>query len=522
MASIERNQLYKYNELTIQRTFTFITDNIQPTTVLKVCTDDHSRNQYDTLYLCNNNLKLTYKVDKIYKNPTINVIVIPDNTHHIWEQIVFTFNTQSRHKVFILHNMHLFKADILSEINTLIVRNGLLQDMHKILQTNLIRINKLFMICIESLSLPHDLVLQYSFMWIHSLFIRDFLSRSNENDKTLHNLLLRRKGFIKAILCDIKILPTSIVDNLVINGEQDTEEPECVNDHTVIYCKPCKDITKCLEDNDITGAVQIIKPTVECDEVAAMQHLFNSKLNIVKHIDCQIYILKHQPYSHTGKQRIETLNEKKKQHQLKQDQLTIRITDNAICNVCLESINNKTILKCCYNSFCFTCINKWFQYHTVCPTCRKEVDITKDQVMILSSNNTGIISEQSLSNMNTEVENFFVLMRSFTASQKVLLYHRDKAFQKIMKLEAIEYVNITSIRPNTNKRKNNFQTIFMNDDSLKSFTELVLDRSLSFTDVVFFNETPLYLKAFILRNINKQNNKKLQVWHFKLCDDHVL
>lgn len=47
------------------------------------------------------------------------------------------------------------------------------------------------------------------------------------------------------------------------------------------------------------------------------------------------------------------------------------------CHICLESHESQTVmLKCCYNTYCGSCILKWFEDNDTCPLCREKIDAT--------------------------------------------------------------------------------------------------------------------------------------------------
>jgi len=66
------------------------------------------------------------------------------------------------------------------------------------------------------------------------------------------------------------------------------------------------------------------------------------------------------------KEKIDELVDKK--NTLKQ-----RLTDNKICPICYDEIENCTIPDCCKGSFCFKCLSLWLSNHKNCPLCRQEI-----------------------------------------------------------------------------------------------------------------------------------------------------
>jgi hypothetical protein len=53
-----------------------------------------------------------------------------------------------------------------------------------------------------------------------------------------------------------------------------------------------------------------------------------------------------------------------------------RVKGADMCCICYEEIANKTVVPCCSNAFCFSCINKWIFRVTRCPLCKAELKIS--------------------------------------------------------------------------------------------------------------------------------------------------
>ncbi|GAA5799318.1 hypothetical protein EDC94DRAFT_618347 [Helicostylum pulchrum] len=45
------------------------------------------------------------------------------------------------------------------------------------------------------------------------------------------------------------------------------------------------------------------------------------------------------------------------------------------CTICIQEYSNRTFLRPCYHSFCFTCIRHWINIASaICPVCRQHID----------------------------------------------------------------------------------------------------------------------------------------------------
>ena len=57
-----------------------------------------------------------------------------------------------------------------------------------------------------------------------------------------------------------------------------------------------------------------------------------------------------------------------------------RIDEAAMCPICCDDITNRTLVRCCNNSFCFECISNSLMVSKNCPCCRSV--ITPDDLII--------------------------------------------------------------------------------------------------------------------------------------------
>jgi hypothetical protein len=58
-----------------------------------------------------------------------------------------------------------------------------------------------------------------------------------------------------------------------------------------------------------------------------------------------------------------------------------RIKDVDCCIVCMDTINNPSVVNCCQNVFCFSCLVTWISIKNNCPNCRESLSI--DKILII-------------------------------------------------------------------------------------------------------------------------------------------
>lgn len=62
--------------------------------------------------------------------------------------------------------------------------------------------------------------------------------------------------------------------------------------------------------------------------------------------------------------------------------LVSRIKDHNMCSICVDTIDNKTILNCCHSAYCFECVSIWLSNSKICPHCRH--NITPKNMILIS------------------------------------------------------------------------------------------------------------------------------------------
>ena len=166
--------------------------------------------------------------------------------------------------------------------------------------------------------------------------------------------------------------------------------------HNVLNGIVSNDILNMINAGDIHSAIQQIGcETLEEDNLINIvtrdlkNNLNNKKLE---------YQMKSQMVYASASQKetaLTNIREKITELESKIEDLKERITDNSLCCICYDEIDNKAITKCCNNSYCFECITLSISHRPKCPYCR--ADIThNDLIVIKNCHHNGEISEDKV------------------------------------------------------------------------------------------------------------------------------
>ena len=192
--------------------------------------------------------------------------------------------------------------------------------------------------------------------------------------------------------------------------------------------------------------------------------------------------------------KIKQLEEMEKVLLNKVEMLTNRIKNGDICSICFCTQENKTVTKCCKNSFCFECICKWLKIQNKCPLCKTDI-VNIDTDLLLITNNTNEIEHCLIDHDKklNKLETFKYLIndiRSKNKESKILIFSEyDKAFSNLFPV----------------LKESNIQYGVLKGNSLKSNLDLYKNKNM---DVLLINS-----KAYG-SGLNLENTTDIIIYHF--------
>jgi hypothetical protein len=345
--------------------------------------------------------------------------------------------------------------------------------------------------------------------------------------------LLKNKGFVKKVLTEFCKLPNNVrklffIDYypLIRNSIHERNESSLIVKN--IKSNNCSNdsLEKCIQDKDVYGILYHVRPKIALSEYSALKTLTRDGNNIIKHIESQEYIILTNASSVSNIEEntnlhsnaVDIFNDRKNAIQNHYNLIKSRLRNNVTCNICLDKITNRTILRCCMNSFCLVCINTWFCKYRVCPLCKSRIDLYKDQLVILnqftSFNDIYNVSLKGCS-IITNIVNTVLSINNDPLSLVVIL-NNDDFLPKIMSMQRIPFVcikNTNSLNTDTHPQK----MIIVKDDGL--FSNIVLNYSMV-SHVIFNKPISSYIKTCIVNALQcdnlKGNKRNVEIIDFSL------
>ena len=181
-----------------------------------------------------------------------------------------------------------------------------------------------------------------------------------------------------------------------------------------------------------------------------------------------------------------------------------RINESSLCMICLENPENKTITKCCQNSFCLNCLTQWCKRKNNCPLCKHTLNIENDVYIVNSKEKKQVKQDptklQGLHN---------ILTSKFNKDSKFLIFsdyeNSFNEIENILEDLSINYARLkgNSINKNVDKYKNgNLQVLLINSSNYGSGLNLE-----NTTDLIMFHKFENELETQVIGRAQRLGRK---------------
>ena len=366
---------------------------------------------------CGYNNLLLYIKDK---KPVIktNLLVIPHNLCKQWENYAkLYFNNMSNFNYIILNkNKSIDTLKNIENYDLVIVTTTLYSRIVKLAMDNSIKFQRVIYDEIDNLNLSGYTAIDANFYWLvtasygNTLYPRG-LAKFDDN---MHRYVwcadgLKNSGFIKSMLIDIfTAIPRELMKVMIIKNSDayvysSIKLPEIFS-NIIISKTPTsisllngivdKNIINCLNAGDIQAALSFVNPNNKNTEDCIVGYMVSTLDKQITNLNIRIRMTNSLVYNSDREKQLEVASLTKKLEDVSNKIKLIqdRIKCNNICSICYDDITNKTITKCCQNSFCFKCIHIWISKKAVCPLCKDSLNANK--IFVVSSEALDIKPEE--------------------------------------------------------------------------------------------------------------------------------
>ena len=435
------------------------------------------------LILCNKEINSSqiesYGLNKIFINISTqvdtyktNLLVVPHNLFYQWSKYIknITKSKDFNYKLVCRSNElreFINDAKKLDNYDLILLTDTNFKKLSNLIILNNIKINRVIFDEIDSLNIPNNKNISCKFYWFitasygNLLYPKGYYYYNEElNICIRHANGLSNKGYIKDLFNNIYYFMSKDLSSILVlkNSDRFVDKSFDIPDpiQHIIKCKEPiyttllngvvdKNIINCLNANNYKGAIALFNSKQKVTEKNIIDIVIEKFASEINNLDIQKNAINQMIFNNDEiinneerKTRISRLDEKIENINIKINNIKERINNNNICNICYDEIeNNKLIVKCCSNIFCFKCINLWLSEKAECPLCKTKLN--KDDLYLIQKEenikefNNIILDENKINENFDKLKNLEILLKNRKEKSKYLIFSEyDITFDKIM------------------------------------------------------------------------------------------
>ena len=460
-----------------------------------------------------------------------NIIVIPHNLSSQWEGYIKMFGTIASYKIINKQKLFdAFKSDEgkLEDYDLVVVTSTFFNKVAKLYADKNVRLQRIIFDEVDNLNIPSCSSIQAGFIWFVTASYGNVLHPRGYTkfDSSVQRYIfcangVRNSGFIKNIFLDLSSnLPKELVKVLIVKNKESYVEsslqlPEVR--HHIIKCKTPytisilnglvdKNVIESLNAGDMQTALSHINSNNKGSEENIISTLIEKFTKQMTNLQLRLNMTLEYVYDDDREREHEHSILVKRMDDLraKVTQIKERVHDSNNCIICYDSIETKTITKCCQNSFCFKCIHMWINKKSMCPICKSHLvgdmlyTVYKEDNCAQCSSK---ISDDEMNECFDKVKNIEILLKNKKNAKVLIFSNFDTTFQKIipvlntlnMKYEFIKG-NGDQIRAIVNRYKSDAVNVLL-VNSRNYGTGMNLENT---TDVIMLHKFDIQLETQII------------------------
>lgn len=400
--------------------------------LLDLCSSPLQLDSKRKVSICNSDVLISYATSDFVQEIQTNIVVIPTYLLHSWKCFLesYTTNTTNTRIQLVTNPLHLEHIETYA-VN--IIPDVYLKDLCVRINTQKMSIQRLVFDIIEAVVIPHQFLVGYKFLWI--------CFHNETFNEHVVSLRMKAKGFMKSFFKQlIEQFPLTILENFIISIPEDPLRFQNVKRFEINPSATDADLIQGCPT--LETRIHITNPTIVSSRTEALSNVTKHTRRSMTCIDDQIHVL-HTTQSKEHRRmslenRLENLEKKRSVYQSRIEHVSNRLCQNQQCGICLEEISNYTILKCCCNSYCFSCINTWLDIKQECPICKQKC-VAASQILVLSTsheNSDDILEKNS-------VLRVIVAMLNILQDTTTLVHYQNPLLLHALKCNGLHYQMLT-------------------------------------------------------------------------------
>lgn len=389
----------------------------------------------------------------------VNLLVIPHNLSNQWEQYIKSFSNKIKYLMVCKNRVieQLYDANPpvdLVQYDLIVVTSTFYNRLAHLLNSKSLKLFRAIFDEVDSMNIPGCVQVESEFYWFvtasygNLLYPRGYSRYDPVLRRHIQNATgLRNAGFVKNLFLGLFSSVSSDYTRILVVKNQDafvqaSIELPILNNHFIECRTPAainilnglvdKNIIDCLNAGDVTSAIQLVNPQNRRTEDNIVALLIERYTKQVKNIQVRIEYTQHYEFDNEAQKQAELDQLTKKSIEMDQKIQSIkeRVRDSNVCCICYDQIENKTVVPCCSNSYCFKCISMWLCRVPSCPICKASMGMSNLLVVqhMASASTTSLTTSSNadhsheLHRTNDKIKNLENILRRLPENAKLLIF----------------------------------------------------------------------------------------------------
>lgn len=387
-----------------------------------------------------------------------SMIVVPFSLCSQWEGYIKKFKGGLTYKVInkskTITEMTGNVVESLRGYDILLVTSTFYNKLASVVRSAHIKFQRIFYDEADSININNCSALDANFFWFVTASYGNILYPKGfaKQERSLNRYIwcadgLKANGFVKNVFADMNYtVPKAIMKTLIIKNaegyvQRSLELPRmnmlrigCRTPAVISVLNGIVDrsIISFLNAGDVQRALQFINPTQRMSEdniISAIVEKYTWQLNNLRVRKSILGQIHYEDPTERGRE-YQSLQTREAELEKSIDLIRERIKGGDMCYICYEPHDNKTVVNCCQNSFCFKCINLWLARKAMCPLCKANLDFSN--LFVLTEGGSGTPPTQAEEVVVESIGDVAGFSNSFEKSKNLGILLKAKKDKKVL------------------------------------------------------------------------------------------
>lgn len=419
--------------------------------VLSLIASNNIQNDQRTIIKSTALNQLAFHVKDLKPVIKTNIIVVPHNLSSQWSQYLASFGCGLEYRIVNKRKfLELIKQEDPSfdTLDVIVVTATYYNELVTIINNKNVKVQRVFFDEVDSLNIPNCHRIPANFTWFitasygNLLYPKGYSRYCHRTQRYVYCANgIRNAGFLKNVFVDmyanlhkdfsklimLKSSPSFLESSMRL-PTMNMNVIKCKTPHVinVLHGLVDKAVIECLNAGDVTAAISHVSPSNKGSEDNIVKMLIDKYHGQIRNTQLRLNMTREMTFENERDRAIEISNMEKRMQEIQQkiNAITERVKSSNMCSICFDDVVNKTITKCCQNSFCFACLHIWLSKSPTCPLCKSRMN--KDSTFVVADDvpevqESNVPDVNVIGEHNDKFTNFKLLMQQRKQNAKVLV-----------------------------------------------------------------------------------------------------